>query len=65
MSVLKTNHRPTNKTDPIRKYFKEFTKLVNEIPFDRLNAVQNSSNENSETVKPNVYRNVKRVVLLL
>jgi hypothetical protein len=38
-SVLKTKDRPTNKTDLIRKYFKEFTKFVNDIPFNKLNEV--------------------------
>jgi hypothetical protein len=38
-SVLKTKDWPTNETDLIRKYFKEFTKFVNEISFDKLNAI--------------------------
>jgi len=32
LSVLKTNDWPTNKRELIRKYFKEFTKFINEIP---------------------------------
>jgi len=39
LSVLKTKDWPTNKIDLIRKYFIEFTKFINEIPFDKLNIV--------------------------
>ena len=37
LSVLKTNDWPTNKRNLIRKYFKEFTKFINKIPFDEIN----------------------------
>ena len=37
LPVLKTNDWPTNKRDLIRKYFKEFTKFINKIPFNEIN----------------------------
>jgi len=36
LSVVKTNVWPTSKSELIRKYYKEFTKFINEIPFDEL-----------------------------
>jgi len=36
LSVIKTNVWPTSKSDLIRKYYKEFKKFINEIPFDEL-----------------------------
>jgi len=36
LSVVKTNVWPTSKSDLIRKYYKEFTKFINEIPFDEI-----------------------------
>jgi hypothetical protein len=36
LSVVKTNVWPTSKSDLIRKYYKEFTKFINEIPFGEL-----------------------------
>jgi hypothetical protein len=37
--ILKTNDWPVSKRDLIRKYFKEFTKFTNKIPFDEINVI--------------------------
>jgi ribonuclease HI len=37
--ILKTNDWPISKRDLIRKYFKEFTKFTNKIPFDEINVI--------------------------
>jgi len=39
LSVVKKNVWPTSKSDLIRKYYKEFTKFIKEIPFDELKVV--------------------------
>jgi len=35
--ATRTNKWPANKCDLIRRHYKEFTKLINEIQFDKLN----------------------------
>ena len=52
LSVVKANVWSTSKSDLIKKYYKEFTKFINEIPFDELKVAYNSSNLNCKLVKP-------------
>jgi hypothetical protein len=37
-TALQTGSWPTNKMDLIRKHYSDFTKFINDIPFDKLNA---------------------------
>ena len=37
-TALQKGSWPTKKKDLIREHYREFVKLVNEIPFDKLNA---------------------------
>ena len=41
-TALQKNNWPINKEELIRKYYKEFVKFINDIPFDNLTQNNNS-----------------------
>jgi hypothetical protein len=43
-TVLKTDVWPISKNELIRKYYKIFAKFTNDVAFDKLNEVLNSTN---------------------
>ena len=56
-SIQMTNEWPTNKRELIKKHIKEFITFANKIPFDEINAKQNSCKANCQMVKSNTQNN--------
>jgi len=44
-SISQTNRWPANKQDLIGKHYKNFTKFINEIPFEEINAEETTTIE--------------------
>jgi len=42
-SISQTNRWPTNNKDLIGKHYKDFTKFINEIPFEEINAEETTT----------------------
>jgi len=42
-SISQTNRWPANKKDLIGKHYKDFTKFINEIPFEEINAEETTT----------------------